>query len=87
MFNDLDPNNYIFMQDGAPAHKSSLTIPFLTKRCSFIKSWPANSPDLNPIEHLWGAMKSIIKKRRSEIKAYWSTVYIQILILGVHVRP
>ena len=24
MFNDLDPNNYIFMQDGAPAHKSSL---------------------------------------------------------------
>lgn len=44
IFTELDfkknKGNYIFMQDGAPAHKSALTKLFLKKRCNFLKFWP-----------------------------------------------
>lgn len=56
--------NYVFMQDGAPAHSSHITSLYLQKRFTYISSWPANSPDLNPIEHLWGAIKRILKTKR-----------------------
>jgi transposase len=30
--------------------------------------WPGNSPDLNPIEHIWDLMKKRIKKRHRLIR-------------------
>jgi transposase len=30
----------------------------------FIDDYPPNSPDLNPIEHLWGKLKENVKFRR-----------------------
>lgn len=47
------------MQDGAPAHKRLLTSLFFfkKKKCSYLKILPANSHNLKPIEHLWGAKK------------------------------
>ena len=53
-------NNFIFQQDGAPAHTSRLAQEWLEQNTpDFIKKdeWPPNSPDLNPLDfHIWGAM-------------------------------
>lgn len=58
--NNLAPNEFIFQQDGAPAHTSRLAQGWLEQHCpDFIKKdeWPPNSPDLNPLDfHVWGAM-------------------------------
>lgn len=59
---------YLFVQDGAPAHNSFCTALHLKKICSYLKVWPSNSPDLNPIEHLWGAMKRILKTMKINSK-------------------
>ena len=60
MFNDLKDKNFYFMQDGAPSHTSHDILQWLHHYCSYIKFWPANSPDLNPIEMIWAIIKSHI---------------------------
>ncbi len=44
VFKDAD---FIFQQDLAPAHTAKS---WLNDHCVGVLDWPANSPDLNPIE-------------------------------------
>jgi hypothetical protein len=46
-----------FVQDGASCHTSALTLDALFEICNYFPQWSPNSPDLNPIEYLWGAIK------------------------------
>jgi transposase len=54
---------YHFQQDGAPAHRAKSTVEFLKNQTKLIENWPANSPDLSPIENLWGILKAKLAKR------------------------
>lgn len=62
-FRENCPATHIFQQDNAPAHKSKHSIAFINNQNLKLLDWPANSPDLNPIENIWSVLKNAVEKR------------------------
>lgn len=63
----LSINNYIFVQDNAPAHTSKETKKWLSEQNFKVLEWPPNSPDMNIIENVWGYLDRKVRERDVEI--------------------
>ncbi len=75
LYGDAD---LIFQQDLAPAHTAKGTKSWFNDHGVTVLDWPANSPDLNPIENLWGIVRDTRPNNaddmKTAIKAAWAFI-------------
>ncbi len=79
LYGDAD---FIFQQDLAPAHTAKGTKSWFNDHGVTVLDWPANSPNLNQIENLWGIVKRKMRYTRpnnaddlkAAIKATWASI-------------
>ena len=81
----------MFVQDGLLAHAAKATqawckrnLPIFTEKTC----WPPNSPDINPVENLWGTMDEVVYKNPSpktmkdlkrQLKQAWKKIPLSML--------
>ena len=62
------PLKWEFMQDNDPKHSSKLVKNWFRDNRVSLLEWHSQSPDLNPIEHMWGILKKKITGYKSKNK-------------------
>ena len=67
---DQLPDDFVWMHDNATPHSAAATQAYLEGRGIPVLKWPALSPDLNPIENIWGIMS---QKLYTNGKSYQNT--------------
>ncbi len=85
----------LFQHDNDPKHTSKATVVFLKKNRVKVIQWPSMSPDLNPIEHLWGILKrqvehhspSSIQSLKEVIPEEWKKIDLAKCVQLVHSMP
>ena len=56
-------NAAIFQQDNARPHVARHTLNFLQANNVNVLDWPARSPDISPIEHLWDHLGRKVREK------------------------
>lgn len=77
-------NNFVFQQDNCPIHTARNVTAWFRDQNIELMPWSAHSPDLNPIENVWGYMIKKLQERNrqpetaeelwQQIEGIWNTL-------------
>lgn len=89
------PLAWVFQHDNDPKHTSKVVKQWISNEQLCVLDWPAQSPDINPIENLWQIVKTkignkIFKKPEdlyADVKEQWNTIPQHIIDNLVHSMP
>jgi hypothetical protein len=68
----IDEEDIIFQQDNNSKHTSRRAREWFEEHNINVLDWPAQSPDINLIEYLWGTLEKSFKPMKTPLKEYGS---------------
>jgi hypothetical protein len=68
---EIDEEDIIFQQDNDPKHTSRRAREWFEEHNINVLDWPAQSPDINVIKHLWGTLKKKLQAYETSSKGVW----------------
>jgi transposase len=74
---NMDMEEVVFQHDNDPKHTAQIAQDTLDELGLTVMDWPAQSPDLNPIEHYWSHVKRTLRDQKyiySDIDELWEAV-------------